>query len=161
MSLSINVFLDRFGTDTSSNFDLLSWSRELGFNTSNKPKLYVVMKDEIENLKKLKTKSKPLYIITNLHTSKQPGVHWTALYRDGLTNKYFDSYGLQPDHEVIDFLEDGVYSTFQIQPMNTKCCGQLCLYLLYKLSKGKDFYDTVLEMNDYFNSKKWTSVEDL
>ncbi len=50
--------------------------------------------------------------------------------------------------EVKDFLKHGVYSTFQIQQTNQKFCGQLSLWILFQLSIGKDFYDTVLELNE-------------
>jgi len=48
---------------------------------------------------------------------------------------------------------DGIYSTFRIQPEGTQMCGQLCLYVLYKLHQEDNFYDTILELNDYFNNK--------
>ena len=31
-----------------------------------------------------------------------------------------------PPVEVINFLQNGVYQTFQVQELNSKCCGQLC-----------------------------------
>jgi len=62
------------------------------------------------------------------------GSRGVAVYRKGKHKYYFDSYGIQPMKEAMDFLEHGTYSTFLIQPENTKICGQLCLHILYKLN---------------------------
>ncbi len=74
------------------------------------------------------------------------------MYKGKDISSYFDSYGIQPLPAAIDFLEEGVYNTFKIQPDDSKMCGILCLYVLYSLHNGKSFYDTVLEMRDFFNS---------
>ncbi len=52
----------------------------------------------------------------------------------------------------MDFIEHGTYSTFLIQPENTKICGQLCLYIPFKLNNGEDFYNVVLEMKAFFDT---------
>jgi hypothetical protein len=146
-SLPLQQFLDKYGTDTTSNFQLLSWSKDLGI-----PKLYCIMRNELKKLEKLKTKTKPLYIICNYQTSDESGIHWVALYKDKSKDLsyYFDSYGIQPFKEAIDFLDtkDRYYSSFQIQKLGTKICGSLCLYVLYKLSQDEDFFDIVLKLND-------------
>src|SRR5438093_1241263 len=171
--MNLEEFLNRFGTDTTSNFQLIKWSKELGI----KP-FYYVMRNEIKKLKKIKisrrsAKRSPVYIIANYQTTSESGSHHVALYRGAHTSGrdsersssalrtvgvsriapsfYMDTFGIQPLLEVIDFLEDGVYSTFKIQPVGSKMCSQLSLYILYRLSQGFDFYDTVLEMNNYFN----------
>ena len=67
-----------------------------------------------------------------------PGTHWVAFFRNNNRNIYFDSYGIQPPLEIIDYLKDPVYySTEKIQPNGTILCGHLCLYVLKELSKGK------------------------
>jgi hypothetical protein len=144
--LTLSQFLNKYGTDTKTNFDLLHHAKELNI----KP-FRVVMINELKKLKKILSKkgyvaSKPVYIICNYQTTEQKGSHWTALYKNLEKVYFFDSYGVQPDLEILRFLEEGVYSSFKIQPDNTKMCGSLCLYLLYKLSKGFNFYDIVLEM---------------
>jgi hypothetical protein len=82
-----------------------------------------------------------------------PSMHWISFFRDKDVSYYFDSYGIIPFREAVNFLDtkERYYSSFQIQQPNTKLCGELSLYVLYKLSKGFDFFDIVLEMNNYFN----------
>ena len=135
--MNLKQFLDIYGLDTSTNFDLLKWAKELKIHNFK-----VLMKNELYKLKKTKKN----FIICNYQTTKEGGTHWTALYKNKDKVYYFDSYGLQPDFEVLNFLDKGVYSTFKIQKDNARYCGQLCLYVLYKLSKGYDFYDIVLEL---------------
>ncbi len=144
---NIKEFLDRFGRDTSSNFDLLSWSKELKI-----PNFYVKMKDEIKQLRRIK--KRPLYIIANYHLSSQNGVHWICFYVNSDKSCYFDSYGIIPLKEAKDFLGHGIYSTFKLQTMEERFSGQLSLWILFQLSIGKDFFQTVLDLNEYFNIKK-------
>jgi hypothetical protein len=52
---------------------------------------------------------------------------------------YFDSYGLQPPNEIIQYLKTGIlYPTDRIQPDGTSICGHLCIYVLNRLSRGED-----------------------
>ena len=142
--MNITDFLNRYGNGSTSNFQLLDWSKQLGI-----PKLYVRMANELGDLVRLKRKTnKPLYIICNYQSTKDIGTHWTALYKYKDNAYFFDPYGIQPFPEAKNFLESGVYSTFRIQPDGSKMCGVLCLFVLYRLSKGDDFYDVVLKLND-------------
>jgi hypothetical protein len=155
--MNIKEFLERYGQDTTTNFQLLRWSKDL-----NIPNFKVLMRNELEKLNKLKSRSSeakprsknklPIYIICNYQTTKDKGSHWICMFKDNNQAFYFDSYGIQIFQEAIDFLEDGVYSNFKIQPSNSKICGVLCMFILYKLSKGEDFYKTVLDLNDHFNN---------
>lgn len=146
--MDIKQFLDKYGEDTTSNFQLIRYAKDLGI-----PKLYVIMRNELKKLKKLKLKTKPLYIICNYETTSEPGIHWISMYKD--KNKdisyYMNSYGTQPFHEAEDFLDtkDRYYSSFQIQKYNTKLCGELSLFVLYKLSQGEDFFDIMLNLNNW------------
>jgi hypothetical protein len=140
--MNIHEFLDRFGVDSTTNFQLIKWSKDLKI-----PKLYCIMRNELNKLKKLKLKNKPLYIICNYQTSNESGSHWIAMYRGNSVNFYFDSYGIELFPEAKEFLEECVFSTLKIQKEGQKMCGQLSLFVLYKLSKGCDFYDTVLELS--------------
>ncbi len=145
MVLSISQFLDRYGTDTTTNFQLIQYAKELGI----KP-FKVIMRNELKKLKKLQEKNKEKYfIICNYQTTKESGTHWTGIYKDKDKSFYIDSYGLQPFHEAIDFMNDYTYSTFKIQKDGQKLCGQISLYVLYKLSKGEDFYSTVLDLYSF------------
>src|SRR5438093_3950715 len=104
--MNLEEFLNRFGIDTTSNFQLIKWSKELGI----KP-FYYVMRNEIKKLKKIKIS--PVYIIANYQTTSESGSHHVALYRGAHTSGrdsersssalrtvglsfYFDSFGIQP-----------------------------------------------------------------
>ena len=149
--MDIKSFLNIYGTDTTTNFQLMKWAKDLGISN-----FHYAMKDEINNLesktlsKTQKHKKLPIYIIANYQMSNEGGSHHVVMFKDKNESFYFDSYGIQPLKEAEDFLEDGVYSSFKIQPENTFMCGQLSLFVLYKLKNGYSFYDTILELNDYF-----------
>lgn len=140
-TMNVKEFFDRFGVDTTSNFQLIHWAKELGF------KLHYAMRDEI---KQLKFKNKPMFIVANYHESNQSGIHHVGIYKNKNISYFIDPYGIQPFKEAVDFMEEGVYSSFRIQPDGSKMCGQLALYFLYSLSQDRNFYDIILEMNDYF-----------
>ena len=59
------------------------------------------MRDEINQLPRNKF---PLNVIVNIHTSKERGVHWSALYINKDIVFFFDSYALVPTQEILDFL---------------------------------------------------------
>ena len=104
------------------------------------------MRDEVKELDITKL---PLNIITNIHTSNQKGVHHNAIHIDKNNNKYFfDSYGLPPVDEILNKLgkNDFTYSTLILQNFGFAYCGQLSLYILYKLNdeENPNFVKTVL-----------------
>ena len=135
--ITFEEFLQKYGTDTTTNFQLIRWAKELNI----KP-FYYCMRDEISSLKN-KTK---FYAITNIHTSDQKGVHHSALFK-GDSMYFFDSYGLDPTKEIIDLNYGPIKcSTFQIQKPGDKFCGQLSLWVLYQLSLGKPFEQIVLNL---------------
>ena len=154
--LTLKQFLHRYGTDTCTNFQLIAWAKDLKIKN-----FHYAMRDEIKKLKRIK--KLPIYIIANYQTSIERGSHHVAMYKDinnanlfALTksknnNFYFDSYGIAPIKEALDFLGVGVYSNFKIQTDNSKMCSQLSLYLLYKLNLGYNYFDTVLEMYNEFH----------
>ena len=78
------------------------------------------MRDELTNLSK-NTKN----IIMNLVDHNGISSHWVCVYNNQV-KYYFDSYGLLPPVEVMKFLQNGVYQTFKVQELNSKCCDQLC-----------------------------------
>ena len=91
--------------------------------------------------------------IVNFNTSKEPGSHWVAYYKDGAKRIYFDSFGQITPIEVQKYLktkdeftnDDAVIerNTDIVQEPNTSICGHLCLYVLDKLSKGAHFQDVI------------------
>jgi hypothetical protein len=92
----------------------------------------VYLRDELP--KKAKKKECGIFNLAD----DPPGTHWVAWFKSNSLKIYFDSYGIQPPLEIIEYLGNPVYySTDQIQPNGTVLCGHLCLYVLKELSKGK------------------------
>ena len=82
--------------------------------------------------------------ILNLDDTTGSGTHWVAWYKNGTEKKYFDSYGLQPPNELIDYLHSPIlYNTEQIQPKDQVFCGHLCLYVLKHLGEGQNLQDII------------------
>lgn len=136
MVFTLSDFFRKYGVNTTSNFQLMKWARELGI-----PNFHIVMRDEIKNLPEGE-----IYVICNLHLKEQNGVHWSCFHKtDNGENFYFDSYGLEPTKEVENILKPFTYSNFRLQK-DEKFCGILCLYVLHKLSQGKEFKNVVLDM---------------
>ena len=140
----IKIFLNMFGTDTTTNFQMMRFAKELGI-----PNFHCIMRNELKKLKKLK--KLPVYIICNYETTKEKGTHWVALYKTKTENKafYFDSYGIEIFNEAKDFLVHGFDNRFKIQPDGSRMCGILCLYVLYSLFCGRNFFDIILEINEF------------
>lgn len=87
--------------------------------------------------------------IVNSNDHKHNDGHWTCWYKNKDNKYYFDSYGLIPSKEIVNYLKSPIlYSTFQIQQFNDANCGEWCLYVLDKLNKGEDFRDIVLKIID-------------
>ena len=127
----------KYGTSTTTNFDLLKIAEAEGITP-----FYVVMRDEVSSL----PSSTPLYAVTNIHTSDERGVHWSALAKGPRDNYFFDSYALPPTQEVKDFLQHATYNTFTFQEPGTTECGQLCLFLLKELTLSKDPLETIFQI---------------
>ena len=86
--------------------------------------------------------------IVNFDKSGGPGTHWVAWYKNGEHKIYFDSYGVQPPTEVINYLGKSIYyNTDQVQPPGQVFCGHLCLYVLKELSIGNKFQNI---LNNFF-----------
>ena len=125
-------FTQRFGTDTTTNIQLMNFAKQLGL----KP-FRCVMRDEIKSLPQFG------YFIVNIQTSNENGVHWSAIYSDKKRVYFFDSYALPPLKEVLEkfnhtnerWCEDWHE---QIQTFDKKYCGQMSLYFLYRMSKSKN-----------------------
>ena len=56
---------------------------------------------------------------------------------------FFDSYSLVPTQEILDFS----CNILEVQSFGESNCGQLSLYVLYKLNKGEPFQDTIVSLN--------------
>ena len=77
--MSLEEFLDKYGTDTTNNFQLLHWAKQLKLKNFR-----VVMKDEIKDVCYNATQEhrKPIInLITNIQNSDEPGAHWSAFHK--------------------------------------------------------------------------------
>ena len=91
--------------------------------------------------------------IVNFNTSKEPGSHWVAYFRDGNQKIYFDYFGQVIPTEIQKYLKTREEyqnnlpviqrNTDIVQEPNTVICGHLCLYVLDNLSKGLNFQEII------------------
>ena len=81
------------------------------------------MRDEMNQLPRNKF---PLNVIVNIHMSKEQGVHWSVLYIKKDKVFFFDSYGLVPTQEIMDFLmqhSQRMCNTLEVQSFSESNCG--------------------------------------
>ena len=137
-AIPLNSFLNKYGSDTTTNFDLKKIAKDLQI------KIHIIMCDEINNYSQRSDSSGDLdkdgrsptfgeNLIINLQTSKEKGSHWVLCSKK--FKIYFDSYGVVPIKNIDTYLDKSsfIYNTIQVQKINTKICGQLCLFVLDKL----------------------------
>jgi hypothetical protein len=89
-------------------------------------------------------------IIFNLDKHDEPGSHWVCAFVDipGKAAYYFDSYGYEPQNEIVRFLnrcmEQGcdkiVYNDIRHQRKGSEC-GMYCLIVIICLLQKRAFYD--------------------
>lgn len=92
--------------------------------------------------------------ILNLENSVEEGSHWVAWYKNGNDRFYFDSFGMQPPTELLNYLKTTKeikqkskvvkQSSVQVQEDSSNECGALCLYVLFHITKGVPF-DKILQ----------------
>ena len=140
MNNIIDKFLDIFGTSTTTNFQLIRWAKSLKI----KP-FYYAMTDEII---KLPGKSNDFYAILNYNNSNQPGSHHVAFISKNDKRYYFDSFGFEPQKEIIKRYSPVRTSNYQVQEYNTELCGQLSLLVIYLISRGFDYEDIILVLKN-------------
>ena len=84
--------------------------------------------------------------ILNLDGVSGRGTHWVCWYKNN-DNIYFDSFGVEPLNELIEYLSSPIfYNTEKIQPDGEVICGHLCLYVLYRLSRGEGFQEIINDL---------------
>ena len=93
-------------------------------------------------------------LVLNIDHSNNEGTHWTCLFMKDGALLYFHSYGFAPPLEVLDYYKDEerFYNTFKIQKYNEVICGHYCVYVLYQLSNGYNFYKILDELFRLKNS---------
>ena len=122
-----------------TNFQLEDEAKKLKFRNFRG----VIMRDEIQTLKQLKHECG----ILGSKTTKEDNMHWTCWFKDGENKYYFDSFGLTPTKEIVQYLKTPIiYSTFQIQQFNESNCGEWCIYVLNRLNKGDEYTDIILDL---------------
>lgn len=95
----------------------------------------------------------PESLILNMDDSSGKGTHWTCLLISSNSSYYFDSFGLPPPTEVVNYCPNmnRFYSSFKIQKPEEVICGQYCIYMLYKLSQDiptvEGFYKVLQELS--------------
>lgn len=87
-------------------------------------------------------------LIVNMDESSGKGTHWTSLFVTETSSYYFDSFGLPPPKEVINYCPNNnrFYNTFKIQKPEEVICGHYCVYVLYKLFNNYKFCDICLQL---------------
>lgn len=97
--------------------------------------------------KKGKTK---IGIIFNLDPHDEPGSHWVCGFIDipASAAYYFDSYGYEPQQEIVDLLarvkaqgiKNVYWNDIRHQRKGSEC-GMYCLFVIICLLRGRKFYD--------------------
>jgi len=105
-----------------TNFEILSVVNKLGI-----PNFRGVFLRDVWQNKSLKRECGTL----NLGDSSGNGSHWMVWFKNADKKYYFDSFGVQPPLQLIDYLKPPVYYNMEeIQTRNEVFCGHLCLYIL-------------------------------
>ena len=85
----------------------------------------------------------------NIDDGSQGGSHWTCFYSKDNKSYYFDSFGGTPDKFLLNQLPKPlIYHTYNIQDINSKLCGNYCLYFFYLIER-MNYYDAILKI--YFD----------
>ena len=102
------------------------------------------MRDELQD----KKSSHDECMVINTDHSSNGGTHWTCLFVKKGVATYFDSFGFPPPVEVIKYCKTKNINSnsFRIQQDHEVICGHYCIYMLYKLSNGYDYYDVLDEL---------------
>lgn len=107
--------------------------------------------------------------VVNLDDDSGEGTHWVCYIVDPSLSChfYFDSFGLAPPTEVVDYLHKMSpnkhigFNNSQIQNITSILCGYYCVYVIKNFYKGKrgddGLYDVLYSFDqkpDEFNEKK-------
>lgn len=82
------------------------------------------------------------------------GTHWVAIVKRGKNGEvyYYDSYGVLPFQEVVDWYPNYNYNEYQIQPLNTSFCGQICISFI-RLMTHFSFPVAIEKLNQIWSRK--------
>ena len=106
----------------------------------------VFMRDELKG-----RTSKNECFILNHDISSNNGTHWTCLFVKNAIAYYFDSFGLDPPLEILDYCKglERYCSTYKIQQYDEVICGHYSIFMLHSLSRGDSFFDILDELYRY------------
>ncbi len=134
----IKEFFYIFGTQTTTNHDLMRYAKILKIKN-----FHVVMSDEVKDLP-----NENFSAILNFQLSSENGSHWVSLYSHDTNSHdkilfYFDSYGTPVQKQVIDKYKHIRTHDYKIQPLTSSMCGQLSLLVIYLLTNGYKYENTI------------------
>ena len=77
--------------------------------------------------------------ILNLDSSSGDCAHWVIWFKKGKEKLYFDSYGVQPPSELIEYIKSPIFFNSEpVQQSGEVFCGHLGLFALKQLSFGNN-----------------------
>ena len=129
----VKEFLYIFGTQTTTNHDLMRYAKMLKIKN-----FHIVMSDEVKELPENNFSA-----ILNFQLSSEKGLHWVSLYKYGERLYYFDSYGTPVQKQIVEKYKPIRTHDYKIQPLASSMCGQLSLLVIYLLSNGFKYEDIV------------------
>jgi hypothetical protein len=97
----------------------------------------------------------PAAIVFNLDDSDGEGTHWTCAFVKENEVNYFDSYAIEPQDEILKFLNQFpriIRNIYPYQSLTTNVCGHYCITFLYYLCSGITF-DSFLKILDRCENK--------
>lgn len=83
------------------------------------------------------------FLILNTDEVGKNGTHWVCIYKDSKCGEFFDSLGKPPEHyhdywqrELMSNNNCYWYNCTQIQPNNTRTCGEYCIVYIFLRSNN-------------------------
>ena len=78
-----------------------------------------------------------------------PGTHWVSVHNIGTTCLYFDSYGVIPPKEIVQFMKQSkkkiLYNIYRIQSFTSFLCGYYCIDFVESMLNGMTYMDWLLQ----------------
>jgi len=125
-----------------SNFDLLSWVKQLGIKHFRA----IFSRDTLPSQINRKECE-----IVNLDSHIGPGTHWVVYRNIDRFCEYFDSFGLPMPKEVKKYMTTSgkqlIFSGDEIQERDSVFCGYWCLYYLLERQRGRSILETIHNCN--------------
>jgi hypothetical protein len=136
---------------TTSSDDLINWCKKLNIKLK-----FIGCKNDLDTLKPVNG----CYIINMLDSTNAIDTigHWVGFYKHNNYSVYFDSFGVYPPDNVVQFLEKSkliYYNNQQIQDIDASYCGFISVMFLYYMTKvnTNKTIDKRLELFDNIFSK--------